>query len=131
MAKTVMIVDDVAFVRKTLAQILTKAHYQVIAEAQDGQEAIQMHRKLRPDIITMDIVMPKMGGLEATRKIMEIDREAKIVIVSALGQEHLVMESINAGARDFILKPFSAAEITRALDHLLAGEVSEGRARHA
>ena len=119
MAKSVLIVDDIPFVRQTLVQILSKAHYQVVGEAADGLEAVQQYAKLRPDIVTMDIVMPQMSGIDATRQIMKLDKNAKIVIVSAMGQENLLMEAINVGAKDFVLKPFNAADIVRTLDRAL------------
>ena len=92
MAKTVLIVDDIAFVRKTLSDILTQAHYQVIGEAADGSEAVSLYLQLKPDVVTMDVVMPLMSGIEATRRILKIDKAASIVIVSAMGQENLVMK---------------------------------------
>src|SRR4051794_24520274 len=119
MAKTVLVVDDVAFVRKTLTEILTEAHYQVIGEASDGAEAVEMYRRLRPDIVTMDVVMPQMSGIEATRKILKEEKDARVVIISAMGQENLVMEAINVGARDYILKPFSAEDVQKAIERAL------------
>lgn len=124
MAKTVLIVDDIAFVRKTLSDILTQAHYQVLGEAEDGHEAVNLYFKLRPDIITMDVVMPKMSGIDATRKILKVDKEAKVVIISAMGQENLVMEAINVGAKDYILKPFSTDEVLKTIERALMGEQS-------
>lgn len=118
MAKNVLICDDVAFVRTTLSRILTQAGYQVVGEAKDGQEAIQMYAKLRPDVVTMDIVMPMMSGIEATRKICKMDKDAKIVIITAMGQENFVMEAINAGAKDYLIKPFKSDEVLRTLDRL-------------
>src|SRR5262245_58060192 len=120
MAKTVLIVDDVAFVRKTLAAIFADAHYQVVGEAADGMEALNLYAQLRPDVVTMDIVMPQMSGIDATRKILKLHKEAKVVIISAMGQENLVMEAINVGAKDYILKPFTAEEVIRTIDHALA-----------
>ncbi|MGE0615668.1 MAG: response regulator, partial [Bacteriovoracia bacterium] len=102
MARTVLIVDDVSFVRKTLADILTKAHFQVVGEAETGVQAVEMYMRLKPNVVTMDVVMPQMSGIEATRKIVKKDKNARINIVSAMGQEHMVMEAINAGARDYI-----------------------------
>lgn len=120
MAKTVLIVDDVAFVRKTLAEILTRAHYQVVGEAVDGEQAVQMYRQLRPDLVTMDMVMPKLSGIEAARKIIKADKEAKIIIVSAMGQENLVMEAINVGARDYLVKPFTSTELLKTVERALS-----------
>jgi two-component system, chemotaxis family, chemotaxis protein CheY len=122
MAKTVLIVDDVAFVRKTISDILKEAHYQIVGEAEEGESAIELYIKLRPDIVTMDIVMPQMSGIDATRKILKIDKDAKIIMISALGQENLVMEAINVGAKDYILKPFKTEEILRTIERAFSSE---------
>lgn len=119
MAKTVLIVDDVAFVRRTLSEILTEAHYRVVGEASNGLEAIQMYQKLRPNLVTMDIVMPEMSGIEATKKILKTDKDAKVVMISAMGQDALIMEAISSGARDFILKPFTTQEVLRTIERTL------------
>jgi two-component system chemotaxis response regulator CheY len=126
MAKTAMVVDDVAFVRKTLTEILTAAHYQVVAEAADGQQAIEMYVKHRPDIVTMDVVMPNMSGIDAMRRIIQVDREAKVVIISAMGQESLIMEAINVGAKDYLLKPFTAEDVLKTVERALVGEETVG-----
>lgn len=132
MAKTVLIVDDIAFVRKTLTDILTQAHYQVIGEAADGAEALNLYTKLRPDIVTMDVVMPLMSGIDATRRILKLDQHAKIVIISAMGQENLVMEAINVGAKDYILKPFSTEDVLKTVERALLSteQASMGRSAH-
>jgi two-component system chemotaxis response regulator CheY len=130
MAKTVLIVDDIAFVRKTLIEILSKANYQVIGEAADGAEAVSLYQKFRPDIVTMDVVMPKMSGIEATRQILKFNEDAKVIIVSAMGQESLVMEAVNVGAKDYILKPFSTDEILKTMEKALGSEKASSRAAH-
>jgi two-component system, chemotaxis family, chemotaxis protein CheY len=127
MRKTVLIVDDVAFVRKTLATILSENGFDVVGEAANGTDAVEQYHRLRPDVVTMDIVMPKMSGIEATRKILKSSPEAKIVMVSAMGQETLVMESIHAGAKDYVLKPFSADEVVRTLTHCTENTRVPGR----
>ena len=122
MAKTVLICDDIAFVRKTLTDILTEAHYQVVGEAADGNEAVNQFAELKPDIVTMDIVMPQLSGIDAMRKILRIDKAAKVVVISAMGQENLIMEAINVGAKDYILKPFTTEDVLKTLDRALLGE---------
>ncbi len=127
MARTVIIADDVPFVRKALADILVENHYQIVAEATTGREAMDLYAKYRPDVVTMDIVMPEMSGIEATRAILHMDPNAKVIIVSALGQEHLVSEAIHIGARDFIIKPFSKKDIIRAIDRAFSDDELSGK----
>lgn len=122
MAKTVLVVDDMVFVRRVLIEILSQAHYQVVGEAADGAEAVALYKSLRPNLVTMDIVMPQMSGLDATKSILKLDKNAKVVIISAMGQENLVMEAIAVGARDYILKPFSAEEVLKTVERALLGE---------
>ena len=106
MAKRVLIVDDAAFMREMLRDILTEADYEIVGEAVDGEQAVSLFQESSPDLVTLDIVMPRKSGLEALREIRALDAGACVVMCSALGQEALVMEALEAGARDFIVKPF-------------------------
>lgn len=103
--KTVLIVDDTMFMRSCIRRILEKNLFQVIGEAEDGTIAVQKYAELKPDFVTMDITMPGMNGIETIKKIKAIDSNAKIVVVSALGQEMMVVRAISAGALSFIVKP--------------------------
>lgn len=115
MAKRILIVDDAAFMRMLLKDIITKGGYEVVGEASNGAEAVEKYKELKPDIVTMDITMPDMNGIEATKKIMEIDPNANIIMCSAMGQQMMVVEAIQAGAKDFIVKPFQQGRVVEAL----------------
>lgn len=118
MAKTVLIVDDTAFMRMTLKNHLIENDYEVIGEGADGLEAIDIYKKHKPDLVTMDITMPNLDGIEATKKIIDMDQNAAIIMVSAMGQKTLVMKAIQAGAKDFVVKPFQPDRIAQALSNL-------------
>lgn len=111
----VLIVDDARFMRLVLRRILTQAGHTIVAEAKDGVEAVEMYAEHRPDVMTLDIVMPRQNGIEAVREIMSFDPHAKIIMVTALGQEAFVLDAIKAGAREFIIKPFRNEEIVKAV----------------
>ena len=98
--------DDAAIVRKTLGEVLTTNNYEVVGEAENGKIAVRKYKELRPDLVIMDITMPEMNGIEATREIKKIDPKAKILICSVLGQKRMVIDSFVAGATDFLVKPF-------------------------
>ena len=115
----VLICDDAIFMRKMISDILSQAGYRVIGEAGNGQQAVEMYRQLKPDLVTMDIVMPEMGGIDAVREIMRESPEARILMCSAMGQQALVVEAIEAGARDFIVKPFQPARVLEAVERVL------------
>ena len=122
MAKRVLIVDDAAFMRAMLRDMLSEAGYEVVAEAVDGEQAVTAFRESSPDLVTLDIVMPRKSGLEALREIMALDPSAKIVMCSALGQEALVMEALESGAADFIVKPFKPDQALGVIEKALAKE---------
>jgi two-component system chemotaxis response regulator CheY len=111
MTRRVLIVDDAVFMRNMIRDIFSGGGFDVVGEAANGLEAVDKYRDLRPDITTMDIVMPFKSGIEATRDIVKGDPQAVIVMCSALGQESLVMEAIEAGASDFVVKPFKPEEV--------------------
>ncbi len=111
MAARVLIVDDAVFMRNTLKEIFSGQGFEVVGEASNGVEAVEKQRELKPDIVTMDIVMPFKNGIEATREILAENPAATVIICSALGQESLVMEAIEAGASDFIVKPFKPERV--------------------
>ena len=123
MAIRVLVVDDAMFMRSMIKDILTNAggKYEVIGEANNGREAVARFRELQPDLVTMDIVMPQMDGIEATREILKVNPSASVVICSSMGQEALVVESISAGAKDFIVKPFTAERVLQVLAKVLPG----------
>ncbi len=106
MALRIMVVDDALFMRNMLKDIFVRAGYDVVAEAENGEAALELYQETKPDLVTMDIVMPKKGGIEALQEIMASDPDACVVMVSALGQDSLVLESVESGAKDFIVKPF-------------------------
>lgn len=118
--KRVLIVDDAQFTRNMLKNIIGKIEeIEVIGEASNGVEAISLYKKLKPDLVTMDLVMPELGGIEATSQILAINSKALIVVVSALGQEALVLEAAKKGAKDFIQKPFKTEQIIEVMDRIL------------
>jgi two-component system chemotaxis response regulator CheY len=116
MAVKVLIVDDAMFMRNMIAEIFNgkkyrEEDYQVVAEAENGIEAVDKYKEHNPDIVTMDIVMPEMTGIEALKEIMGMDSGANVIMCSALGQDSLVMEALDAGAKDFIVKPFQPEKV--------------------
>jgi len=120
----VLIVDDALFMRKMLSDILKNEGIEVCGEAENGKEAVEKYKELRPDLVTMDIVMPKMeeiDGVSAVREIMKIEPQAKIIMVSAMGQHSLVVEAIQAGAKDFVTKPFQPSRVIEAIKRVLGG----------
>jgi two-component system chemotaxis response regulator CheY len=117
--KKVLIVDDAAFMRMAIKNILVKNGFEDIEEARNGIEALQKYKELNPDIVTMDITMPEMTGLEALKAIIEFDSNAKVVMVSAMGQEPMVMEAVMHGAKSFIVKPFKEDQVVKTLNKLL------------
>ncbi|MFX0035392.1 MAG: response regulator [Candidatus Hermodarchaeota archaeon] len=118
--KKVLIVDDAQFTRNMLKNIINKIDdIEVIGEASNGDEAISLYKKLNPDLVTMDLVMPSKGGIEATEEILKVNPKALIVVVSALGQEALVLEAAKKGAKDFIQKPFKTEQIVEVMDRIL------------
>jgi len=116
--KTVLIVDDAAFVRASIKLLLKQHDYKVIGEAETGLEAVDLYQKFKPDIVTMDITMPELDGIDAIRYIIDLDPNAVIVIISAMGQEELVREAILVGAKDFIVKPFTDETVIKTLAKL-------------
>ena len=115
----VLVVDDAAFMRKMVTDALTKGGHEVVGEAGNGAEAVTQFQSLRPDATTLDITMPEKDGLAALKEIIALDPSAKVVMCSALGQESLVMEAIEAGASDFIVKPFRAEDVLTVVKKVL------------
>ncbi len=115
MGTRVMIADDAAFMRMLLKGILEKGGYEVVAEAKDGVEAIEKFKELKPQVVTMDITMPDIDGIHAVKEIMAMDPDAKIIMVSAMGQQAMVVDAMKAGVKDFIVKPFQAEHILATL----------------
>lgn len=121
MTTRVLIVDDAPFMREMLRDILLAPDFEVVGEAEHGVQAVEEYRKLKPDLVTMDVVMPYKSGIEATREIIQLDPNATIVMCSALGQDTLVSEAIDNGALDFIVKPFRAEDVRAKLKSVAAG----------
>jgi two-component system, chemotaxis family, chemotaxis protein CheY len=119
MARTVLICDDALFMRTMLADILEQAGFEVVGQAETGAEAVRKYRDLKPSLVTMDIIMPDMGGIDAVREIVKEYPDANILMCSAMGQQALVIEAIQAGARDFVVKPFQPSRVLEAVQRVL------------
>jgi two-component system chemotaxis response regulator CheY len=118
-SRTVLIVDDVSYVRKTLKQILTNRGFRVVGEAENGEEAVKLYQETRPDLVTMDLAMPVLNGVDATREILKLDPEARVIVLSAMMQENLVADAVMAGAKDYILKPFQTDEVMKVIHQVI------------
>ncbi|GGP12389.1 response regulator [Oceanobacillus neutriphilus] len=119
MSKKILIVDDAAFMRMMIKDILTKNDFEVVAEAQDGNEAVEKFKESHPDLVTMDITMPEKDGLAALKEILQVNPDAKVIMCSAMGQQAMVIDAIQAGAKDFIVKPFQAERVIEAIQKAL------------
>jgi two-component system chemotaxis response regulator CheY len=117
---SVLIADDAAFMRMMIKNILSEAGYEIAGEAENGAVAVARYKELKPDLTTMDITMPEMDGLQALKEIRSVDPAAKVVMCSAMGQQSMVIESIQAGAKDFIVKPFQPDRVLEAIQKALS-----------
>ncbi len=119
MSRTVLICDDAIFMRKLIGQVVTQAGFDVIGEAEDGLQAVDKYQELRPDVVTMDLLMPEMTGIDAVREIVKYDPDARIVMCSSIGQDALTTEAMEAGARNWVLKPFRPPQLLEAIEAAL------------
>ncbi|WP_186578195.1 response regulator [Aquibacillus kalidii] len=115
----ILVTDDAAFMRMQLKNIFTTLGHEVVGEAENGQVSAQLYKELKPDLVSMDITMPEMNGVEAVKEIKSFDPNATIVMCSAMGQQQMVVEAIKAGAKDFIVKPFTEERVKEALAKVL------------
>ncbi len=121
MPTRVLVVDDAAFMRHMLKGILTGMGCEIVAEASDGEDACKKYEENKPDLVTMDLIMPKKGGLEALREIREKDPKAKVVVISAIDQRQPLMEALKHGAADYVVKPFEKDRVQEAISRVIAG----------
>ena len=119
MSIKILVVDDAIFMRSMIRDIFARGPFVIAGEAENGVEAVRLYRELKPDLTTMDIVMPQMDGITALKEIVRSDPAAKVVMCSALGQEALIAEAIEAGARDFIVKPFQPGRVLKVVQSVL------------
>jgi two-component system chemotaxis response regulator CheY len=119
----ILVADDASFMRQMIREIVESEGYEVVGEAADGIEAVDLFKQLHPEIVTMDIVMPRRSGIDAVRGIVELDPGARVVMCSALGQETLVTEALQAGAKDFIVKPFKPDAVLATLKQVIEKEI--------
>ncbi len=119
MANGVLVVDDAAFMRMMIKDVLSKNGYEILGEAENGLKGIEKYKELNPDLVIMDITMPEVDGIQAVKEIKKYDSNAKIIMCSAMGQQAMVIESIQAGARDFIVKPFQADRVVEAVKKVI------------
>ena len=119
MAKNILICDDAAFMRMMIKNVLAKGGYNVVGEAENGAKAVEKYKELSPDLVLMDITMPEMDGIQALKEIKGIDAGAKVIMCSAMGQQAMVVESIQAGAKDFIVKPFQEDRVLEAVKKVI------------
>ncbi|WP_202077103.1 response regulator [Caldalkalibacillus salinus] len=115
----ILIVDDAAFMRMMIKEILNKNGFEVVGEAADGVQAVEKYKELSPDLVTMDITMPEMDGITALKEIKQMDSNSKVIMCSAMGQQAMVIDAIQAGAKDFIVKPFQAERVLEAVSKTL------------
>ena len=115
----VLIADDLKFIKLVHRELVEKAGFRVVGEASNGQEAVDLYENMRPDVVLMDITMPKMDGLAALKRILELDPGAKVIMCSALGQQSLIVQALQLGAKDFIVKPFRDERVVAAIKNIL------------
>ena len=119
MNNTVLVCDDAVFMRTMIGDILTQAGLEVVGEADSGMQAVEKYKTLKPDLVTMDIIMPEMGGIDAVKAITDFDPQARVLMCSAMGQQALVAKAIQAGAKDFVVKPFQPSRVLEAVQRVL------------
>jgi two-component system chemotaxis response regulator CheY len=120
MAKRILIADDLSFIRMLQKEVLSEGGYQIVGEAANGREAVEKYRELSPDVVILDITMPEMNGLAAMQEILAMDARARVLICSAIGQQSVIVEAIQAGAKDFIVKPFKPERLAAAIARAVA-----------
>jgi two-component system chemotaxis response regulator CheY len=123
LGKRIMLVDDSSFARNMLKDILTKQGYDIVGEAKNGREAVELYDQIKPDLVTMDIAMPELDGIDALNRILEINPAARIIIISSANSREIVKHAVQEGALDFVVKPFTKNRLLKAIDKALARSI--------